>query len=673
MKKVEDQLPATSSAFFLNWESVSGMELIKMAIVEGQEIKIKWNNRLEKHYVLKGYPKIKPFEYFVVKIEDLPENSNHLVTIYCDVCGTKKEKQYKEARSQRVHFCSKKCRNEYNVYSKEHLINEFLRFFDVYGKYPQQMDMQVKKGFPSHYYYTKIWGSWDNFINEMDIKSGNGRWLKEDIETLKQFYEQYPKEFILEKLINKYHWSNICSKARKLGLSRKYKKPSKKALSKEFLISEFWRYYKEFGKYPYRKDLKENKDYPSESGYMRLWGTWENFLKDINVISKENTDGWYITDENILKRMYEYGSQKEILDSLMVKRNWDTVKKKAKVLGLKRSNSTRRKHTKEELTSLLKNLAAEIGRTPRDVDIRNKPNFPSAKVFSNAFGGWNDALRDAGLTINAEFNISKEEIITRVFEFYNKNKRSPYWNELGFSRTVYQKYWSKFPDILEELGLPLNKKTREDKFKTDQELIDDYRRLYEILGRIPVANDVNNTSEMASFSTYKLRFGGYKEIWDKCGIDSSSIVDETTYGFICLDKNGDVCKSYAEMIITNLLIENHISYEKEYSYRKLIPNLKGKSYVMDWYLPDYKLCVEYFGMYRKDQLTKKGKIGDYTRKAEKKKEILKNNNQSLISLYQEDLNETYLQRVVNKFAEIGIEISVLQKNLYKNNPDKSVV
>lgn len=446
---------------------------------------------------------------------------------------------------------------------------------------------------------------------------------------------------------------------------------------KEFLISEFWRYYSEYGKYPNSKELNKAEGFPSESGYKRIWKTWSNFLIDIGIIRKDCNDGWYICDENVLHEKYYDGDKQDIIESLMVKRTWGTIKKKASKLGLKRNmelvNYSKVRMSQEFLISELIRYKNEHGSSPTNEQFEKNKEFPSTKPYVRLFGSWNNALRTAGLEINTEFNISKNEVIKRAKTFFEKNGRSPFWNELNLSRTVYEKYWSNFPEMLEEAELPLNKKTRKDHFKSDEELIEDYLNLYNTLGRIPVANDINCQEDMASFPTYKLRFGGYKELWNKCGIDNKAILDTSIYGFICLDKNGDICKSYAEMVITNLFIDNKIEFQKEYSYRNVVPDFSGKSYVMDWYLPKTHTCVEYFGMYKKDHLNKEGKIGDYTRKAENKKKILKESNNVLIDLYQEDLNETLLQRLTEKFSKLGIDVKVENKNLYKNNPEKSIV
>jgi hypothetical protein len=443
-----------------------------------------------------------------------------------------------------------------------------------------------------------------------------------------------------------------------------------KAISKEFLISEFWRFYNEHGRYPFLKELNKTKGYPSEAGYKRIWNSWDTFLKEIGVIRKDCTDGWYIIDENVLKEKYIEGNKEDILNSLMIKRTWDTIKKKASSMGLKRDmdkvNYSNNRMSVDFLKNELLRYYNEFNHVPTHAEFANNKNYPHPKAFKREFGSWNNALSSVNFELNTVFNVTKKEIINDAVDFFNTHSRSPHWNELKFSRAVYDNYWNTINEMLIEANLPLNKKSSEKHYKTDEELISDYINLYNLLERIPVANDLNINKNTANFSTYVRRFGGYQELWEKCGIENKVILDEGKYGFFCLDKKGEVCKSYAEMIITNLFIDNDIKYEKEYPYKKIIPKFKGKSYVMDWYLPEYEICVEYFGIFREKNMDKNDITGTYARKTIKKINLLKNNNISYIDLYQEDLNQTYLQKMVSKFNEKGIQIKVKDKNLYKN-------
>lgn len=436
-----------------------------------------------------------------------------------------------------------------------------------------------------------------------------------------------------------------------------------KFYSKDFLVDEFHRYYQLYGKYPLLRDFDKVDGFPSSNPYVANWNTYSDFLKDVGVVSKDNVDGWYIQDEELLRNHYEYGSKEYILDNLLIERTWNTVKKKASKLGIKRK-ACRSPFSKEELINKLIEFYKENNRPPKTSDCMMN-GLPSRKVFMNKFGSWNTALKEAGLTINTDFNVDKEEIIARAFAFHKINGRSPYSREILKSNTPLYNHWKSYDDFLISINLPLNRKKRNPKIKTNDELLYDYKDLYNSLGRIPLANDIDNCEELASFSTYIKRFKNYENIWQLCNIEESiNILKKTTYGSICLDKNGDICKSLAEMVITNLFIDNKIPFIKELNYKEIFPDYSGKTLVMDWYLPNENIAIEYFGLYRKKQNT--GIASSYRDKTKKKIEIFQKYNVPLIDLYQEDLNEIYLSRVVNKFEKHSIEMTVLGKNLYKN-------
>ena len=438
--------------------------------------------------------------------------------------------------------------------------------------------------------------------------------------------------------------------------------------SKKDLIEYFFKYYNEFGVYPHLKDFDRAEGYPSSTAYYRNWESYSDFLKENKIISIDNIDGWYICDEDLLRNYYEFGSKDYILDNLMIKRKWDTVKKKASRLGLKRKIS-RSLYTKEDLIDKLINFKKEHNVLPKISDCMTN-GLPSQKVFKNKFGSWNNALREAGLSTNTNFEIDKDEIILRAVSFYQINGRSPYSYEILKSNTPLYKYWETYEKFLQSIDLPLNRKERNLKFKTDEELIHDYKNLYKSLGRIPLANDINNCEELASFTTYLKRFKTYENIWDICDIKHPlKILKKSKYGSICLDKNGNLCKSFAEMIITNLFIDNGIRFIKEYNYKKVFPEYIGKTLVLDWYLPDFKIAVEYFGLYNKSQ--NNDIANSYREKTKKKIEIFQKSEIPLIDLYQEDLNEIYLSRIVNKFKNHSIILKVPEKNLYKNRKTNS--
>lgn len=56
-----------------------------------------------------------------------------------------------------------------------------------------------------------------------------------------------------------------------------------------------------------------------------------------------------------------------------------------------------KKYTDEELITLIRKLAREIGQIPTIRSINSADGYPKATVFTKRFGSWNNALLKAGL------------------------------------------------------------------------------------------------------------------------------------------------------------------------------------------------------------------------------------------------------------------------------------
>lgn len=114
------------------------------------------------------------------------------------------------------------------------------------------------------------------------------------------------------------------------------------------------------------------------------------------------------------------------------------------------------------------------------------------------------------------------------------------------------------------------------------------------------------------------------------------------YGDICYSKNGDKCYSLKEKEITDFFIEHGIRYEKEKKYSEIIPSVDTKIR-MDWYLIDYLVVVEYFGL---SSLQKK--LEKYNEKIKMKIQTCENNNIPIISIFEKDtknLNKFFKNRI----------------------------
>jgi hypothetical protein len=488
---------------------------------------------------------------------------------------------------------------------------------------------------------------------------------------------------------------------------------------KDFLINEFWRYYNEYGVYPRRKDLKNTLGYPSEAGYIRIWGTWDNFLKYIGVVDKNNTDGWYKCDEQVLIDLYEDGDQQEIIDKLMIKRTWGQIKKKAAKMGLKRDHSkSRRKYSDQFLLSELKRYYKENNKTPTCSDFEKNNNYPSPKVYLKRFGSWNAALEKAGLELNLIKKYDKEKIMEEAVNFYKKYGRSPYYYELNYSKTIINNNWGNWTNFLKACGLPLNQ--REIFLETKEDGIKFLQHLNKELDRIPTTIDVDEAGVHKNW--FSKMFGSFRNALYEAGLITSEELEidynewasnniiylkelankiqrvptvQEYEDYLKSKKNKDylsrenlckrlgktfveICEEYLDKDI--LESENNHFYinkngERCMSYaEKAISNLLINNNIKYEYQPFYKDVTNIHKNYRFDW---KIFYGDkeiyveyfgmfnyfddevsksYREKAFEKIKICKENGIDLISLFPDDLENNY-QGVINKFKEHGIIIN----------------
>jgi len=87
--------------------------------------------------------------------------------------------------------------------------------------------------------------------------------------------------------------------------------------------------------------------------------------------------------------------------------NWNNV---LKVAGLSISNPrTKKRYTEEQLLMLLIIESKKLGRTPTAPHFQFTPGLPSVESYVSRWGSWNNAIKAAGLTPNAECYRNKEK------------------------------------------------------------------------------------------------------------------------------------------------------------------------------------------------------------------------------------------------------------------------
>lgn len=279
-----------------------------------------------------------------------------------------------------------------------------------------------------------------------------------------------------------------------------------KKYTKEFLIDEFWRFYKENNRYPNSKEMIVKNGYPSIDAYKTHWGTWSEFIITLGFMG---SNGWYKYDEEILINMYYRGEQEDIINSLMIPRKWGAIKQKARQLGLNRdmyfANYNKKKFDDEFLISELKRYYNTYNKIPTHNDFKNKLGYPSTKAYINHFGSWNNALRKAGMDVNLQFNnYTKEDMIKIGLDYYNNTGNIPLSHEIGFTYSVIKKYWGNWNNYLSEINLKSNKVNKYSR----EELLNKLIVFYNLLGRKPNKQDFIDYSWHPSYDSYNREFGG---------------------------------------------------------------------------------------------------------------------------------------------------------------------
>ncbi|MBU3200986.1 UvrD-helicase domain-containing protein [Clostridium estertheticum] len=132
----------------------------------------------------------------------------------------------------------------------------------------------------------------------------------------------------------------------------------------------------------------------------------------------------------------------------------------------------------------------------------------------------------------------------------------------------------------------------------------------------------------------------------------------------------EVVKSYEEMEIANFLFINRINYEYEKNYKINTADRKYSRYRPDFYLTDYEIYIEHFGIDRKGNVPKyfTGKNGVSAKEVYNdgirwKREIHKKYNTKLIETYSyEKMEGNLLEKLEKQLKATGVVFNAMSRN-----------
>lgn len=242
--------------------------------------------------------------------------------------------------------------------------------------------------------------------------------------------------------------------------------------------------------------------------------------------------------------------------------------------------------------------------------------------------------------------ISKSALFTKAMRMKLTKDRAWTKKEISIFKKYYPHHTNKFLiekyfpnrnnsqliNMSVKLGIS---KTKEKgmKWYDKETMLEMLKDLSAKLGRTPLYTELIENN-LPSDATYRRYFGGYKKACEMIGLyQNRSHFGNPVQKII--SKNGEQCLSHVELLITNFLIDNNISYEKEKRYSDLSEDPKFNTKRMDWYIHSKNLVVEYFGMMGNKK---------YEKKVKDKLQLCKKNKLNLLPIYEKDLSIDFLRK-----------------------------
>lgn len=187
------------------------------------------------------------------------------------------------------------------------------------------------------------------------------RWSKEDEDLLKEIYPIMSKDEILSKFPER-NWQAIQIRANRLNVTR----------LNYFSQEEIDFIFENYDKLTYEEIAKEIN---------RSLGTVSNKIRELGLIRQEF---WNKEDEDILIKSFNQYSVEYISENILKNRTKSSIYHRCQILKL--SKETKR-YTKDELLSLLKELADKLERTPMVREL-SKYGLPDGGTYLRNFGSF---------------------------------------------------------------------------------------------------------------------------------------------------------------------------------------------------------------------------------------------------------------------------------------------
>lgn len=212
-----------------------------------------------------------------------------------------------------------------------------------------------------------------------------------------------------------------------------------------------------------------------------------------------------------------------------------------------------------------------------------------AKHLNKTEGAIASKVSKMGLSLKSEkWSKYEIEILNKYYPFYSTT--------YIINKFIPNRNWRTINAKAMELGISKIYRSKFDKDELKNMLID----LSIELGKTPTISDLLNNENIPSPLTYSKYFGSYENACLECGLKPNICLFGNYTNALIAKDNKTICYSNGELTITNYFIDNNIKFEKEKYYSEICNCEKFGLKRCDWYLIDYDIVIEYFGLSNKD-------------------------------------------------------------------------
>lgn len=193
----------------------------------------------------------------------------------------------------------------------------------------------------------------------------------------------------------------------------------------------------------------------------------------------------------------------------------------------------------------------------------------------------------------------------------------------------------------------------------------------ELVKNPKIANEVFQYIALYFYAapTYKKKYKNDGELFKELKtLDFRTLKDRLNKLSVNKDRHetlkNEFVKSNEELVIANYLFTNGINYEYEKPYEKETSTLEKRQYTPDFYLPDYGIYLEHYGIDRNGQAPQYSKetSEEYIRSMQWKRRIHQENMTKCIETYSYEFNEGIIFEKLKKcLMENGVKFNPLSQ------------